>query len=66
MKRPKLRESDTEKTVVPVVTVQMRDAGVQTPREEVGDPMEAVGVGMESENKTPTPGDGAIADQAPL
>lgn len=67
-KRPKLKESDTEKTVVPVVRAQMKDAGSQTPRQEVGDPMAAVGKGMavakEKENTTPTPSDGAPPRQA--
>jgi signal transduction histidine kinase/CheY-like chemotaxis protein len=67
LKRPKLKETDTEKTVVPVARVQMKDAGVQTPRQEISNPMEALGTGTEvvkeRDNTTPTPG--APPDQAP-
>ena len=79
--RPGLRERETEKTVVPVVQVdgvkrdlpvRMKDVGVQTPQQEISNPMEAVNVGMEAErdreNTTPTPSislNGASLEKAP-
>ena len=60
-KRPELKKKETEKTAVPVVHVEWgktRDIGVQTPRQEVGNPMDAMHVsgldgGNDKENSTP-------------
>ena len=67
--RPALKESDTEKTAVPVVQVdgvRTRDIGVQTPGQEIENPFD-VGLDAEKErdNTTPTPLNSASPHKAP-
>lgn len=77
--RPSLKDTESEKTVVPVVQVEgakrdmpvrtMKDAGVQTPSQEIGNPFDmGAPAGRERKGVTPTPAiavNGAPPPEAP-